>query len=369
MRDETGAVCSPLPILAATVAVLLVFYCDHHRDKLLSIGVAVGLAGGIKEKPPQDLHLERNFARDTRMFRLPAKKDPALEERKTVTRKTEQGEEKLVQWQWKGDQRVFVLPLEVLKKMFYSHLSRDVLAAVTTMYLMGKHEGNKVVTSMREICQMLGLCPNQKNYERIEEVLTWLRLFTIYQQNVPMLGEDGKMYWGSRVFGFCDYAEWVKKDDYGNPLPARKQRVEIKLSDIYVKIITLRYGKRSEKNMLCTIPVAALEAARKLPREHRVPVKNMVYYLAGRGGRVVLSPEKIVDIAGYRPRWRNEVNQVVCNLLTSIEEAGIAKINKKENGNFEITLNYSVNSNVIDADFDVEPPSKSESVNEEELPF
>lgn len=368
LRDETGAVCSPLLILGVTVATFLTLHSGHRHSEFSGIGI-VGLAGVTRERP-ENLKMERNFARDTRAFRLPAKKDSALEVRKTVTKKTEQGvEEKLLQWQWKNDQRVFALPLEALKKMFYSHLSRDVLAAVTTMYLMGKHEGNKVVTSMRELCRILGLCPNQKNYLRLEEVLTWLRLFTIHQQNVPLREEGGKLLWGSRIFGFCDYAEWSKKDAHGNPLSPAKQRVEIKLSDVYVGMITFRYGKDSQKNMLCTVPVAALKKTRRLAREHRVPAKNVVYYLAGRGGQAILSPGKIIDIAGFHPRRKNEANRAVSNLLIAIEEAGIAKVNKKDNGNFEIILQYAVNPDVIDAEFDIEPPTEPEIKTEEELPF
>lgn len=369
LKDERGAtVTHVLPaVVGAGVAVMMV-HGLHRPIEATMQGVAVAGIGMVDE-----LKFERNFARDTRAFRLPTKNDSALETRKILNIRNEKGEEKqYLHWQWKNDQRVFTMPVEALKKMFYSHLARDVLAAVTTMYLIKKHkkhEENKVITSMRELCRMLNLCPNQKNYERLEEVLTWLRLYTIYQQNIPLKEEKGKLLWGSRVFGFCDYAEWIKKDEHGNPLPPSKQRIEIKLSDTYISMIEFQFGKNSKKNMLCTIPVPALEATRKLPREHRVPAKNIVYYLSGRGGRVVLTPEKIIDIAGFHPRWKSEVYRMVHNLLSSIEKAGITKVTKKENGNYELVLKYSVNTNVINADFDIEPPSKPEIESEEDLPF
>jgi hypothetical protein len=316
---------------------------------LPALAPALPLAAGMAADR-RELRMERNFARDARVFRSISKADKnsgKLQTERIPVAQNHRHErmEKVAQWRWQGDNRVFFLPLKLAKHLKEMHFVRDVLAAVTTLYLL-RPNGQKVVTTFRELCRVMGAGFNHKMRQRVMDALSVLRMYTIQDQNVPVgFTKKGEVEWGAKVFGFIDAAIAVTHSgDSGGPrkpLPPRKQRLEIQLSAAYTDILSLGY---KDKTFLCSVPVDALEAARKLPRRQVPHAKNIVYYIAGRGGWARMKLDTLADAMGLHARWDKEATKLVENILNRLAERTVLTWRKDARGTYWLRLGTHANA-------------------------
>ncbi|ACX52476.1 hypothetical protein Adeg_1374 [Ammonifex degensii KC4] len=343
LRDErSGTNPAVLPLLAVGCMLALLGLAGSTWQKYRELGL-LALAGTVGRG---ELKMERNFARDTKAFRTPGEQ----EEKEGKVRKAQKeaynhrGERmKAAAWRWKGDKRVFLLPVELVdqaRHMF--HLSRDLLAAVTTLYAETPREDGKVVTSFRQLCRMLRIQPSGRVYEEINLAFAILRTFTIRHQDLVLeLDREGRAKkTGDCTFGFVDTVEVVtrvrdEKTGRLKEVPLSKRQVEIQLSKHYQTLLQARGGS---KDLLCSVPVAALEACRKLGKRQTGPAKNLVYYLAGRGGRAKVKLETLVEVLGVHPRWPSEARKVCENILSALRDQGVIRYIVSANDAYEIAL-------------------------------
>lgn len=289
----------------------------------------------IKEED-KDVYFERNFLRDRQTFKNIKKRDKevgkvSIRPEENVFNFRKEVVDVALSWDWECDpnqNRGFLIPAELAKYLSHIHFVRDVLAALTTLYCRDKPENGRVVTTFLEICKYMGLSANGRVYNDINNSLAFLRAYTIRQQNVPVKRVKKGVEWGQVDFGFVDFSVVVTSietaPDVFEPVPINQRRVEIKLSDCYVDLL--------KKSAIHAIPIAAITAARGLPRSHIVPAKNIIYNLAARSGKkATLKESTLVEITGLRPRRRSESKKAVDRLLANMETAGIIqyKINEK----------------------------------------
>lgn len=337
--DRGGEVTAQAAVYTAAF-VLCVAYLRRWQDVLglLVLGTAKN----------DTLLFERNFARDRYAFRAPVggKEVEKWPERGVQNHRREWYDEAQL-WQWRGDEqtRVFVIPVELAGSLAHMHFVRDVLAAVTTLYITSKTrgQGRTVVTTMRELCRLVGVAANGEVCDKIQSCLTILRSLTIKRQRVPtkvkMVGKRKiACEWGTAIFGFVERAVIVDTRLRGSkhePIPLRERRIEITLSTDYTDFLN--------KAATCVVPVAALIAARKLNRRQIAQAKNIVYYLAARSGHQArLRWETLAEIAGLRGRWPGERRGTSKNLLTAMVRAGIVSFSEDEDGEcVTITLSGS----------------------------
>jgi len=262
--------------------------------------------------------MERNFARDTHIFRAP--KQGIKKQREYIH--TGQTVEPAIVWTW-GDKRVFVLSVEALENSGIEklHFARDVLAAITTLYVEQKNR--KIITSLSHICRILELSDKGENLAQILNALDFLCIYTIKRQNV-ILGfqKNGNVSWGEKTFGFIDgytrvYAEGTL-DGPERILPPRQQRIEIQLSEEFVKLLDMR-GPEGQ-TLLSELPTDLLVRVRKLNRRQIVPAKNLLYYLSGRGGRAKLKKDTLVDITGIRANRPKRTRETLMRLIDAMAE-------------------------------------------------
>ncbi|ACX52012.1 hypothetical protein Adeg_0873 [Ammonifex degensii KC4] len=342
VKDErSGVSLVALPLLAAGSLLALLGLAGSWQ-KYRELGL-LALAGAVGRG---ELKMERNFARDYLAFRAPGEREE--EEGKVRKARKEaynhQGERmKAVAWRWRGDTRVFLLPVELLdlaRQLF--HLARDLLAAVTTLFLRRPTPDGKVVTSFRELCGLLGMEPNGQRYEEMSLALALLRSYTIQRQGMVLeLDREGRAKkTGDCTFGFCDEAVVVtrvrdEKTGKLEEVPLPRRQVVIQFSKRYQALLQSRGGG---KDLLCRVPVAALVACRKLGRRQVVAAKNLVYYLAGRGGRARLRLETLVEVLGVHPRWPSEARKVCENILSALRDQGVVQYVVSANDAYEIAL-------------------------------
>ncbi|ADI02789.1 hypothetical protein [Syntrophothermus lipocalidus] len=270
---------------------------------------------------PTNLRMERNFARDTHIFRAPKQ---GIKKQCEYTH-TGQPVQPAVVWTW-GDKRVFVLPLEVLEHSGIEklHFVRDVLAVITTLYIQQKNR--KIITSLSHICRMLRLSDKGENLTQVLNALDFLSLYTIKRQNVVLgFQKSGKVSWGEKIFGFLDgytrvYAEGTL-DGPERILPPRRQRIEIQLSEEFAKLLDLR-GPEGQ-TLLSELPVDLLVRTRKLNRRQIAPAKNLLYYLSGRGGSAKLKKDTLVDILHISANRPRRTQQTLLRLLDAMTEKNI----------------------------------------------
>jgi hypothetical protein len=279
------------------------------------------------------------MSRDRYAFRNIKKKDIAkndVEMRTKNAAKNFRREkiDKAIYWKWNNDsnsRRGFLIPVALGCNLSEMHFTRDVLAAVTTLFLLQKsnNRNHRIITTFSEICDYAGISPNGRVYEQIENSLTFLRTYTIRCQNIPIRKTKQGIEWGRIDFGFIDFFAQVT-DLETSPgefvsLPPNQRRLEITLSECYVDLL--------QKSSIHLVPKQHIVAARNLPRSLIVPAKNIIYNLSARSGKGTEWKEStIIDIAGLRPRRPNEAKKAVNNLLRRMTGANIIKCKLLKNG-------------------------------------
>lgn len=300
-----------------------------HRGFSLFLGGVIVIA--VKNNKNKDILLERNILRDRYMFNIIKKQDvkegvlDIRQETDITDFKSNKLETALV-WKWKKDHnkgRDFLVPVGLgLEKHFIlsdMHFARDVLAAITTLYCHC-HINRTITTTFLEICNYMGVSPNGKTYENISNSLAFLRAYTIRKQNIPLEKVKKGIKMGEVNFGFIDYSavstEIVTPSGEVEVIPVSQRSVKIVFSSCYADLL--------DNSAVHAVPAAAINAARKLPRRHVVPAKNIVYNLAARSGKKAkLKESTLMDIAGLRPERPSRGQKALAGILNNMQKAGI----------------------------------------------
>lgn len=334
--DDRGATTAePLPrmLLGAAAALALAHGLQHRQDHL-SLGSLAALplaAGGTKEKRGWEwdcgggiLLAERNTARDAKLARVP----PKGYEKSGAIHTGEK--EVVVAWEWPGDGRVFLVPVELLGNLRTSiSLCKDVVIVVGHMYREQNYPSNRIITtSYRQLADMLALgWAGGKTIEDLDQALTLARWLTI--QNYPVIRQltvNGNIKEMSRdTFGFINQISRITIRE-GKQIPRNRQSLEITISELYALML--------RRLPAAPVPVAALEAAHKAPQRVRTPVKSMAYYLASRVplSYVQLSLSNLAAILGYRNPRKNELRQAVENVANILRGIIIADYHPDDDG-------------------------------------
>jgi hypothetical protein len=219
------------------------------------------------------LLVERNVARDKNLFRTPADiSDPQVGMLHNYEVCTE-----VVTWQWPGDDRVFLIPIELFDHAKFGGLTRDIISFLGQLFRDSRYPENMMVTaSLRQIAGGIGLSWNGGRVgEQIEKVLAFARCLTV--NNYQIIEELNKNYTVKKerreTFGFVDRVSRIAIDN-SMPVPRNKQKYEIYLSRLY------SYALRNLPP--APLPAKALEVAHSAPWRIQGAVKNIAYYLAGR---------------------------------------------------------------------------------------
>ncbi|MBC7294154.1 MAG: hypothetical protein H5T84_08675, partial [Thermoleophilia bacterium] len=220
-------------------------------------------------------------------------------------------------WSWELDRRRFLVPCEFLPLLPRMHLARDVLSAVTTMWYERKPRDNRIRTSLREVAEAIAVPPSGANLKGIYEALTFLRVYTIFRQEVitKVSPKGRKLESKETTWGFVS---WVQLDLVrdGKLLPPCERGVLICITDLYAAAL---------RNLApATIPLSWLQAARSLPRRLVVPAKNLVYRLSAESQDPArwrfATLTEVCDFRSDRPAKRRRALE---NLLDKLVAAGV----------------------------------------------
>lgn len=326
LSDDRGGEVMPQAAVYTAAFVFGTFLLAHHYHRWRDMFCLVVVTGVRKDNK---LLFERNFARDRYAFRAPAGREVEKWQERGVPNHRNEWYQDAQLWRWRGDvmRRTFIVPTQLAQNMMLSHFARDVMAAVITLFRTtpSKIKGPRtVLTTIRELCRILNLPCNGENCERVGLTLAILRSVTIRDQDVP-IKKGSKVEWVDQIYGWIDCVTEVthvqvgedeNEDPILKPLPPRRRRLEITLSKQCVDLL--------EKASFCTIPVAALAAARRLSSRQVVPAKNLIYYLAARSDHEArLRWETVAEVAGLRGRWPGERQRACRNLLVAMARTGI----------------------------------------------
>jgi len=239
------------------------------------------------------IHADRNVSRDRNIFRVP--KAPA-EAKKTITIIDNQKKE-TISWQWPGDNRVFLVPVELFRSTKLGGITRDIVSYVAQLYRNQRFpENRKVSTSARGIAENIGMAWGSKIKQEIDSCLAYARFFTIQNyQLIEELTKNGTIKTkANATFGFIDMV-LRRTMENGVEIPRNKQLHEITLSEVYAAAIRTIPP--------APVPLAALEAAHNAPWRLQLPTKNMAYYLSSRvpDREIRLLVPTLRDIAGFNP--------------------------------------------------------------------
>lgn len=269
------------------------------------------------------LRAERNTARDTKLAQI-----PATGTEKTAKMRT--GETtKVVTWQWQKENRVFVIPQKMAEALNELPFTRDVILAVGHIYrIQGCPPDCKIRTTAREIANVLGLKWEGSLGGKIEDALTLARMLTI--QNTTKKYKKSKVWYEKiEVYGFID--GWTRvKTKNGKPIPENKQPLVIQLSEEFAEAI--------KNSPLISVPVAAIEAARKAPARCRTAAKNILFYLASLQPLdfVTISEEKLLEVSGISSR-KDKAHKSLATCLKTLEGVFVKKW-EKEGDKYHISL-------------------------------
>lgn len=235
---------------------------------------------------------DRNVARDRNMFRPPKIPDDKISPQSGLTHTGERTN--VIAWQWPGDNRIFLVPVELFAQTRLSGLVRDLVAATGQLYReQGFPADRQVSTSYRQICAMLGLAYNGRVAQEIGMGFAYARCFTIVNHPVIIeITKSGRIKKEVKTtFGFLDQVTQASIID-GRKVPVDRAPVTVVLSEMYAAALQLLPS--------VPVPVAALEAARRAPWRLVGPAKNLVYYLSARvpAQRVRLLLPTLLDILG-----------------------------------------------------------------------
>lgn len=382
MKDDRGAAVPTtlLPLAVVSGLACLVAHGMHHHLGHLAHGVtpdslgnldpgaagagmaAVPVISGVSGVPKWEwecggkmLLVNRDIARDRLLFASPKGNQEATEapiDLHDGTRIDQPG----LSWEWPGDGRVFLIPLELAERAGLLGLTRDVVAYLTRCYVIEQREGsdNEIHFHMRELANALGLTwRGRDTVEALTHALDLGRALTVrnmpvrVKTRVPTNRERTKFKEVVEVkritFGFLDgWGRTVMRD--GKPIPINKQPCSALLSRWYQHML--------DKFPVAPVPAAAIEAANNAPARIRGAVKNLAYHLAARvpapEGKVrLLLPtlQEICHIGGYR--WPSEICKSLENVMKILHPTLIRDFHYEKDG-YDIFLAGTVKNNKIE---------------------
>lgn len=266
-----------------------------------------------------DLKMERNFARDPLVFRSPSHRGTEVKAGACGSRLDHSNMlmEKAYAWTWKDDTRQFLVPYELLRILPKTHVVRDVLAAITTMYYTAKPHDRTVCTTLSEIAKAAGMPPNAQNLALVQDALAFLRGFTILNQEViTRVTRTGRKADAARVtWGFVSYVMTESLRD-GREVKPNKRRTLVCLSEPYARLL--------DSLSPAILPLWWLKAAKRLPRRLVVPGKNLIYRLAAeKKNPARWRFETLVQICDLRSARPSERREALENLLRGLTGAGV----------------------------------------------
>jgi hypothetical protein len=257
------------------------------------------------ENSEKIIHTPRQICRDTVYFdfKKPREKKELLQSNAALAfLRNNKKMEKCARWNWPGDGRVFLIPVDMLQYMPETSMFRDVIACISQIYREQGYPNNCLITtSYRQIADSLGLSWHGGLSREISSLLTFAKYFTIENMKiVTELNKDGTIKNSEfRTFGFV--AEWGREDiTNGVKIPENKAKVLIDLTKTYADMI---------KNLVpAPVPVEALIQARTAPRRLISPAKNMIYRLAARvpQQKITYSTDTLRNILGISSKTRSD---------------------------------------------------------------
>ena len=269
------------------------------------VGAAVPVMGGTVKKGwewdygGRVMYVTRDVARDRNIFRVPSE---GYQKEKNI----HTGEIRdVVTWRWPGDERVFLVPIDLFQVASLGGMIRDVVSATGQIYRDQHFPENRIITtSFRKIADIIGLEFNGRVADELELCLAYARSFTVYNHPViTQLNKDGTIKKRSKVtFGFVDCVARVDILN-GKPVPKNRAPIEITISNLYAAAL--------KELPPAPLPCAALEAAHKAPRKLRPAIKNMAYFLAARvpAKKVKLLVPTMLEVMGYSGRKDNRMDR------------------------------------------------------------
>ncbi|MBE3585366.1 MAG: hypothetical protein IMW94_04235 [Thermoanaerobacter sp.] len=350
LRDERSGMsaASYTTVAAAGVCGLAVLHGLHHHawhlvpdpgggflDAAATTAAAVPVGvGAVKKGWEWDcggrvLYVSRDLARDRNMFRVPP--EGYQKEANIHTGEIQD----VVTWRWPGDDRVFLVPIELFQAASLGGMIRDIISATGQIY-RDQHfpEDRIITTSFRKIADVIGLEFNGRVADELETCLAYARSFTVYNHPViSQLNKDGTVKKRSKVtFGFVDCVARVDILD-GKPVPKNRAPIEITISNLYATAL--------KELPPAPLPCAALEAAHKAPRKLRPAIKNIAYFLAARvpSKKIKLLIPTILEVMGYgRKDGRiDRCRKPIENVLSKLYSIMIEDYNYTNDG-YEIIL-------------------------------
>jgi hypothetical protein len=243
------------------------------------------------------------------MFRVPPEGLPTIERLHTGEKMD------VATWQWPGDPRVFLVPVEMFQNMALAGLIRDIIASTGQMYRDQHYPQDLMVrSSLRRIADSIGLSINGNVGKNIDDCLAFARMYTIKNQDIiTKLKKDGTVASkDSRTYGYIDMVSRAVMRN-GRVIPRNKQWYEITLSQMYAS------GLRMLPS--APLPVAALDAAHAAPRRIIPTIKNLAYHLAGRvpQAKIRLLLPTIRDIAGLAERKDGRTDKTRRTIESALE--------------------------------------------------
>lgn len=264
------------------------------------------------------LLFNRDLARDRYLFTPPREARKEQTEAPIDLHDAHRIDQPGLRWEWPGDGRVFLLPIDLAERAGLLGLTRDVVAYLTRCYVMEQRytSDREIRFYMRELANVLGLTWRGKDtIEALAHALDLGRSLTV--RNMPVRVKTSIPTNRARTkfrevieikritFGFLD--SWGRTATInGKPIPENKQPCFAHLSHYYQLML--------DKFPVAPVPAAAIEAANNAPPRIRGAAKNMAYHLAARVPtpdgqvRLLLSTlQEICHIQGYR--WPSEIRK------------------------------------------------------------
>ncbi|MCL6478822.1 MAG: hypothetical protein K6T65_10435 [Peptococcaceae bacterium] len=237
-------------------------------------------------------------------------------------------------WRWEGDERVFLVPLELFEKgVGPSGLARDVISWAAQAF-RDEHfpDDRNVYSSGKKIAESIGLAWNGRNCQAIDDVIGFARYFTIQNYRVvKKVNKKGEVIEEELVnFGFFDETARIGMRNGVRYAPNRRP-YRIQLSS--------RYADAVKNFPPAPVPVAALEAAHAAPWRVQDAVKNIAYHLAARVPaqevRLLVSTlQEIMLLSGSR---MDKTRKAIENVLSTLYPV-MVKDYQFSNGGYNILL-------------------------------
>lgn len=290
----------------------------------------------------QCLHVNRDIARDRKMFLMPDKDNIIIQKNRIHTGEIKE----VVVWRWgtgerfKYDDRIYLIPVKLFDSVKLDGLVRDVIAWCGQTYRDQCFPDDlRITATLRQIANGIGMAWNSRVATQLDDILAYARFFTIQNYRIiDELAKNGEVKKQRRVtFGFLDMIGRVTTYD-GKTLSRNKQWYEIDISKMYATALRILPS--------APLPIAAIEAAHTAPWRMQGAMKNMAYHLAARvpTQEVRLLIPTLQEILCRKPEKECKFRKTVESVLTYLNPVIVRDFSFNEGG-YNITLNGKIVKN------------------------